>query len=244
MFRRGVQEIAKTLINSQQRTAGGAVLQNPFQQSVVRGASGGIVGLTQEQQIQSGNDGGQDILRDGKTVLLTKGEPGDAAVPQCQSVFVLGEGGGGDESLSIPPGRRQPVDQIRGSVAAENPIRRDVVIRRQPFPQGAAQGVRVPLRLRQGRLCRLPDGLRYSKRADVGGEVQGRSTVCLSKAGPVAAVVRHKLTPLMMSIRSAHSSVRQRTLAVYSIRFARRMSWGSASRRVSPMKGLSWICPK
>ena len=229
------QKIQKAFVHGQHRTHGFASAQQRFHKGRPGQLAGGVVGLTEEHQIDARVHCIKDGVRHRKIVFLLQKMSLHPAVHSFQCRGILGKGGCRHKGGAGLFGQRQPEDEVCRAVAAQQPFGGHFLSHRQLFTQGPAQRVRVAVgrgkRCRNG-LCHAPG---QTQRADIGRKIQRVAAKLGAVARPVAAMGQwfHARHP-----RITRPSTTASMLAAYIMRLARRMSCGSMGRRASPMVGL------
>ena len=229
------QKIQKAFVHGQHRTHGFASAQQRFHKGRLCQLAGGVVGLTEEHQIDARVHRIKDGVRHRKIVFLLQKMPLHPAVHSFQCRGVLGEGGCRHKGGAGLFGQRQPEDEVCRAVAAQQPFGGHTLSHRQLFTQGPAQRVGVAVGRGKGRRNGLCHAIGQTQRADIGRKIQRVAAKLGAVARPVAAMGQlfHARNP---RIAAPHASAKP--LATYIMRLARRMSCGSMGRRASPMVGL------
>ena len=233
------QEIQKALVHSQNSPARRAPRRCPADKGRAGQLAGGVVGLAEEDDLHPRDDGVQKLLCHREIIGFVQRKALHRAAHGFECRGVLRKGGGRHQRPAGFYGQRQPEDEVRRAVAAEDLLGGQAFRLAQCRAQGAAERIRVAVRLRQGRRDGIGHPFGQAQRADIGRKIQRVVPKLFAVAHPVTAMGQslHK-SLLQKSARRAHPHASAKLLATYIMRLARRMSSGSMGRRASPMLSL------
>ena len=105
-----------------------------------------------------------------------------------QGLLILGKGRGGDQRFPGAEGKGQPENQVRRTVAAHDPSRRNPVPPGDGRRQFPAKGVRIVLRAVDGPPGGLFDRFRHTQGIQVGGKVQHHPVLARTGRPEISAV--------------------------------------------------------
>ena len=188
MPRRVGQEFVEALVHHQQRPAPGTAGQNLLQKGFGGDAAGGVVGLAEKDHVDAGAHRVQQLLPRHKAGIFPQGQVLHRTARQGQSLFILGKGGGSDESPPGPPGQHQAEDQVRRPRPADDLPCIHRMIGSQGIPQFPAEGIGVAPGVGQGVGGGTAHSIRHTQGADVGRKIQRHAAVFPAKALPVSSV--------------------------------------------------------
>ena len=232
------QEIQKALVHSQNSPARRAPLRCPADKGRAGQLAGGVVGLAEEDDLHPRDDGVQKLLCHREIIGFVQCKALHRAAHGFECRGVLRKGGGRHQRPAGFYGQRQPEDEVRRAVAAEDLLGGQALRLAQCRAQGAAERVRVAVRLRQGRRDGIGHPFGQAQRADIGRKIQRVAPKLFAVAHPVTAVHQFHKNLLYKSTRRPRPMTSARMLSATIIRLARRMSSGSMDRRASPMVSL------
>ena len=182
------QKIQKALVHRQQRADRLAFRQNPPHQRPVRRLPRRVVRLAEEHDLHRRLNRAQNILGQRKIVRFVQRVAANVAADRFQRRLVFRERRRENQRMLWPFGQREPENQIRRAVSAENPILRNAFRLAERRAKLAAERVGIAIRP----ICRRADGprhrLRRPQRADVGRKIQRVPPVFLPIADGIAAM--------------------------------------------------------